>query len=1019
MEKRGAPAQTTGPRASHRWASGIVLFTALQIFLICACSAQEEFADYSAVPSRRRVESQRLSELMAHIAPTPTAISDGPPRLQRHAVFESQSAGASSLLFESSISETPFAREEKVRPKRIEQVNAPARCIHKLFEQQVERTPHAIAIAWPGAQLSYSELNRRANRLAHHLQKRGVGPEVLVGVCLPRCLDMIVAVLGVLKAGGAYLPLDPQSPKERLHFTLEDGHVGVLLTRRDWWQSAAPYSDAGNASSASSKQSDLTVVCLDGDWDIISREAGDNPASEITPANLVYVIYTSGSTGLPKGVLIPHSALSAHSRCFANRFHLGAADRVLQFAPLNFDVSAEEIFPALISGSTVVLRPEVLSNSIERFHQFLVEQRVTTVDLPTSFWAAWMEDLCRFGLKLPPDLRLVIVGSETVTAEQYAQWQRLTNAQVRWCNAYGTTETTITSTLFEPRYGEKHAVVPIGRPLDLTQAYILDSSLCPVAPGASGELHLGGETLARGYLNRPELTASRFIANPFSHDPKARLYKTGDVARFREDGNIEFLGRTDHQVKIRGHRVEPGEIEALLKQHPAVKNALVAARDGVAGEKQLIAYYTPSRSGESGEASVLAFLKNRLPAYMLPSALVKLNNFPVMPNGKLDRRALPAPPPTRPNLQQEFIPPVSPLEKTLAGIWCELLGLDRVGVHDSFFDLGGNSLVALRFAARLESRLGRKLPVTTLFEAPSISRLAERLRIAETTASSSCVVALQPAGSRPPLFLVHGAGGGMLWGYANLAAHLGQDQPLFAFNSRGVQDLEEFTRIEEMAAYYVERLCAFQPTGPYRLGGYCFGGEIAFEMARQLTARGHQVALLALFNAMPPNSSYERASLNPKMLLPFVQNAWRWFHYFRQWTPEQRRSLVHRKWRSLVREIRGSLPFSRPVQANAAEDTVDLSLYPEYQQRLWDIHLRASRQYVPKPYPGCVTLFRTSIHPFFSSFDPTCGWGEFARAGVAVHIMPGTHESILDKPHVQTVAECLNQVLQEGSAAQG
>jgi amino acid adenylation domain-containing protein len=983
-----------------------VLLAVLLSFLICYCIKQEEIFEYSAVPGRRRIESQRLLKPTASVMPARPIASGGPHQGEWPAGHPYEILTASFRLWDCNRSEraSPFEELVPVRRFRTEPTKPLAPCLHKLFEQQAKRTPHAVAVRFAGAHVSYDDLNKRANQLAHYLQKRGVRPDMPVGIFLPRSLETIVAVLGILKAGGAYLPIDPNLPIERLQFALHDAQAHVLLTRQDCSKSLKPILTDTPVKGPCK----LSVIYLDQEWEALAHERNGNAESDVTPANLVYVIYTSGSTGTPKGVLIPHSALGRHSLGFAERFNLGPEERVLQFAPLSFDVSAEEIFPALISGSTVILRPESLSASIEEFHHFLIQERVTVVNLPTSFWAAWMDGWEARGLRLPDSLRLVIVGSETVTAGQYAQWQKLAGSKVHWCNAYGTTETTITSTVFEPEDGKKLSVIPIGRPLDFAQAYILDTELRPVQNGAVGELHLGGEALARGYLNRPELTASRFIPNPFGDDPHARLYKTGDLVRLRDDGNIEFLGRLDHQVKIRGHRVEAGEIEATLKQHPLVKDAAVIIRDNARGEKQLVAYYTTSHTTPA--SALVAYLKDRLPTFMVPSVLMELENLPLMANGKLDRHAFPEPATAEHHSGDDFVPPASTMEKTIAAIWCELLGVNRISVHDNFFDLGGDSLVALRFCAQLESRIGSKLTATALFELPNISRLAERLQKPERAGPKSCLTAIQPKGSCPPLYLVHGAGGGMLWGYNNLAARLGPDQPLFAFNSRGALGLKEFSRIEDMAEHYVNELCAFQPSGSVRLGGYCFGGEVAFEMARQLTARGRQIALLALFNAMAPNSSYERVSWNPRTFLPFIQNAWRWLDYFRQWTPEQRRSLVQRKWRSVLGACR-----STNTETALPHNSAVPSFYPEFQRRLWDIHLGASSQYSPKPYAGRITLFRTSIHPFFSSFDPECGWGQFAQEGVIVHMMPGAHESILDEPHVQIVAEHLNQVLKASS----
>jgi len=439
-------------------------------------------------------------------------------------------------------------------------------CIHELFEVQVERTPDAVAVVFEGKQMTYRELNRQANQLAHYLRKLGVGPEVLVAICMERSLEMLVGLLGILKSGAAYVPMDPANPTKRLAFMLEDTCASVLVTQQ---QLLKKFSDHK-----------AHTVCLDTDWDQIAGESDENPCRGVTAENLAYVIYTSGSTGIPKGVLISHQALVNRCTTTVESYNLESHDRVLQFASICFDVALEEIFPSLLSGATIVLRPEQVSMSFEALSTLLEKEKLTILNLPTAYWHEWVSELSRSNIQLPSTLRLVVVGTEQASVERLATWQTLVNDHVRWINAYGPTEATITATMYEPQMYREHQEVnsvPIGRPINNTRVYLLDPHLQPVPVGVPGELCIGGTSLARGYLNRPELTAGKFIANPFSDEPGARLYKTGDLARYLPDGNIEFLGRLDYQVKIRGFRIELGEIGSRLKQHDLIHDAVVIA----------------------------------------------------------------------------------------------------------------------------------------------------------------------------------------------------------------------------------------------------------------------------------------------------------------------------------------------------------------------------------------------------------------------------------------------------------
>ena len=883
-----------------------------------------------------------------------------------------------------------------------------AQCLHELIEQQAARTPDAIAVKFGAHRMSYRELNERANQLAHFLRAAGAGVESRVAICTERSFETIAGVLGILKAGAAYVPIEPDEPPERLQLKLRDSGAALLLSQK--------------VLAHSFPEGCPKIIWLDADSAAIARHPRTNPASNVRPENLIYIIYTSGSTGTPKGVMVEHRAVVNHCAGFARRFQLGPEDRVLQFAPLSFDVSAEEIFPTLIAGGTLVLRPAGLAVSIRDFHPFIGHEELTVLNLPTPYWGQWIAEIEQRALALPTSLRLVVVGSDCVTAEQFGRWKAIAPPHVRWCNAYGTTEATITATVYEPERDEIPACVPVGRPLSNTQIYILDPRQQLVPIGVPGEIHIGGEEVARGYLNRPDVEGQRFVPDPFSRKRHARLNRTGDIGRWRGDGNIEFLGRRDNQVKIRGFRIELAEVESALLQSPWVKEAVVVAREDSPGEKRLVAYFVPVEPEPALTGKLQQWLKSKLPGYMIPGAFVALAELPLLASGKVDRKTLPAPSLSRPELQEDFVPPSDSLEEKLVNLWRQVLGVEKVGVNDNFFNLGGHSLLAVRLFAEIEKLTGWNLPLLSLFQSPTIKELAEIIRRTQSEHRRSSLLPVQAQGSRPPLVLVHGAGGGMLWGYANLSKHLGPDQPVYVFNSRGMDGMEEFRTIEEMAAHYVQELRAFQPEGPYHLGGYCFGGEVAFEMAQQLKAQGQEVALLAMINAMPPNASLDTIRPNVLWALRFTRNTWYWFRYFCQWTPEQRRTFVQRKLRAVRKRLMHFLHRKRPgnespTTARDAEDEVDLSLYPEEQQKLWEAHLRASAQYHPRPYDGHITVLRTRFHPFLCSFDPTFGWGEFAQGGVTTKIVPGAHESILDEPYALTAAKALDEELQKAYGA--
>jgi amino acid adenylation domain-containing protein len=589
-------------------------------------------------------------------------------------------------------------------------------CIHTLFEAQVERTPNAIALEYRDQSLNYRELNQRANQLAHFLRDKGVGPDTLVGICVHRSLEMLVGMLGVLKAGGAYVPLDPAYPADRLAFMIDDAGLSLVLTQERLINDLPD----GRAE----------LLCLDKDWIRIASESGENPTPNVDPTNLAYVIYTSGSTGNPKGVMIEHRSLVNFTITSASAYEIGPADRVLQFASLCFDLSVEEIYPALTQGATIVLRTDEMISSARDFMHYCKEWRATILDLPTAYWHELTDALNQVDLELPEAVRLVIIGGEKAAFDRVGAWQARVGERVRLVNTYGPTETTVAVTMCDLRPQDENSrkkVAPIGRPLANATAYLLDESLRPVPIGAPGELHIGGPGLARGYVNRPDLTAEKFIPDPFSSNRGARLYQTGDLVRYRSDGNIEFLGRIDNQIKIRGFRVELEEIEQALRTLGGVPDCLVVMREDSDGDKRLCAYVVREPGSEVKISELRNFLKTKLPSYMVPASFELIDALPLLPSGKINRRALPAPRFTRTEVDESFIAPRTPIERLLAVEWCDVLKLERIGIHDNFFELGGHSLLAAKVVSRVRTSLEVEFGMIDLFQAPTIAGLAALL----------------------------------------------------------------------------------------------------------------------------------------------------------------------------------------------------------------------------------------------------------------------------------------------------
>jgi amino acid adenylation domain-containing protein len=595
-------------------------------------------------------------------------------------------------------------------------------CLHQLFEQQVERTPENVAVLFEQGQLTYAELNGNANKLARYLQRLGTGPESVVGICMERSQATVISLLAVLKAGGAYMSLDPSQPVERLGFMLADAGVEVVLTEQHLREELPP--NLGR------------VVSIDTDWDSIAVESAENPAGSVTAENPAVVIYTSGSTGSPKGVGIPHRGLC--NRLLWGKtdlYRLTPEDSLLQMFSFSFDFALWDVFTTLICGARLVLTRPGGSRDSSYLVRLMHEQGITIIGVTPSLLDALLNEP---GIERCRSLKTISSGGEALSVDLQARvFARLPGASLY--NTYGPTETSVDVTSWVCRTESDRRSVPIGRPNGNTQIYLLDQSLNPVPIGVAGELHIGGEGLARGYLYQPALTAEKFIPNPFSREVGARLYKTGDLARHRADGEIEFLGRIDNQVKLRGFRIELGEIEVALARHTGVAEAVVTACDAASGrgEKILVAYVAPSQGVPLSVSELRSFMEARLPGHMVPSVFMLVDALPRTPNGKIDRRALPAPDRARHESEESFTGPRTPTEEVVASIWREVLGIERVGVHDKFFELGGHSLLATQVISRIRTAFQVEVPLRSIFETPTVAGLAETIDGTPVQADSS------------------------------------------------------------------------------------------------------------------------------------------------------------------------------------------------------------------------------------------------------------------------------------------
>jgi amino acid adenylation domain-containing protein len=940
-----------------------------------------------------------------------------------------------------------FPYQNRISPEIHAPIHDQELLVHQLFENQARLTPSTIAVQYIDRTLTYQQLNAKANQLAHYLRSIGVRADQFVGITVERNLEMIVGIMGILKAGAAYVPLDPDYPRDRLAYMIDDAKISILLTQSQYI-SQLPISQADN--------SQVQIICLDTNWIDISTFSEENPSSINTLENTAYLIYTSGSTGQPKGVIISHQALSSFTKSAIAEYKITSSDRVLQFASINFDAAIEEIYCSLCTGATLVLRTDVMIADSRKFLQTCGDWQITVLDLPTAYWHQLVADLeavnstnPKTKLSLPDSIRLVIIGGEKVLPEAVRAWQKYVisshkEGQLQLVNTYGPTEATVVAAVYW--ISENAAFsgeVPIGRPLRHIETYVLDSYLQLVPIGVAGELHIGGDSLANGYLHRPELTAAKFIPNPFSsiaepsslNRPHRSLYKTGDLVRYLPDGNLEFIGRIDDQVKIRGFRIELGEIESILTQHPHIREAAIVVREEILNNKRLVAFLVTSTGLKSEQvqeletikSSVRQFLQERLPNYMLPSAFVFLDSLPITPNGKIDRRILSNLDIANIQSESNFVPPRNYTEEVLAKIWAEVLGLERVGIHDNFFELGGHSLLSVRLIFEMEKALNYHFPLKSLFQIGTIAEIAKFIQEQDSEESS---VEDVPAGLsiddyRALLSLRAGMTGSRM-GKRGLIVHIAPaveltsqpfvwvgevktgkrlklKQPVYVMPGASLSSSMNSSQdyISVIASLLVEELLSAKPSDSYSLGGWCYNGLVAMEMAQQLQKLGKQVDLLTFVDVSGRSPIYSLVcDLN------FHLGTMR-FHLY-----NLNKLSFTNKLKYIVERI--LFKFNPPKSSSSAINRFDDKIETE---QVLTLLLKAFNKYTPKPYNGKVLMVIGSeqiIHgqreiKYFdvSGLFPYNGWENLLGGQVLLEKMPCDHLDLMENPYCERIGNTI------------
>lgn len=858
------------------------------------------------------------------------------------------------------------------------------KALFELFNESVLAYPDKVAISFFDRALTYTEVSNTANRIAALLIQKGIKKGDIIGLALDRTPEMIISLLAILKSGAAYVPLDPEYPKDRIEFMLEDSGAKILITSAKY---AGHY--AGNT---------LEVLIEQALTESASLPTGQ-PDAGVTGADLAYVLYTSGSTGKPKGVQIAHHSLVNLMLSYVQTPGITSADKTLAVATISFDIAGIDIYLPLSNGAELVLADSITAKDGRALLDIVRNKGITILQATPYTWRMMLEVGWEEHLPIK-----VFCGGEALAKDLAAKL--IPRCDELW-NMYGPTETTIYSII-------KHVTNPdditIGYPVANTQIYIVDEQMNNVTDGGLGEIFIGGDGVSWGYLNRLDLSAERFIDNPFSNIPGDKIYKTGDLGQLRPDGEVVYLGRMDHQVKVRGYRIELGEIEFNLGKQPDIKQAVVVAREDTPGYPRLVAYLL-LESGQTGfpESAQLDGWQNALlavlPEYMVPDDFVLLDVIPSTPNGKIDRKALPKPDYSHIVRSEAYVAPRTADEKLVADIWQEMMGLDKISMVDNFFQLGGRSLVAVKIMAKLEEKTGKRLPLATLFEHNTIEKLAARLDVNPELITWDSLVPIKPLGSKMPLYIVHGAGLNVLL-FNALAMNMDNEQPVYGLQAKGINGIDEpLDVMEEIAANYVEEIINHDPVGPYAVAGYSLGGLIAYEMAKQMLAMGKDLKMLAMFDTYA-----DQTKIYTPPVKRVLNDAW-FFVKQVAYTPilfieDPKRTVEYKSrevWRRVVKAYKKAFPNKVKKKEGFAAYTDEIHGKSEM----------AQRNYLLTPVDVKIELFRAKKKTFYMEDSKFLGWIPYARKGVTVHDIPGEHNTIFAPPNDKQFAKVLQECLDE------
>jgi len=856
--------------------------------------------------------------------------------------------------------------------------------LHQVITTQAAIFNNHIAVKFGQTELSYQALNQNANSFAALLLARGVKKGNKVAFAVDRSAEMVVVMLGIMKTGATYIPLDPQFPLGRINYMLADSEAVVLIVSERY---------------KGHYQSNAQELVLETEWESLDQYPATDPGIEVNSDDIAYILYTSGSTGNPKGVQIAHSSLVNFLYSMQKEPGLTAADKLLAVTTVSFDISGLELFLPLIAGARVVIADSNSAKDGRILLDMIRAEGITMMQATPYTWRIMLEA----GWDNSTPIK-VLCGGEALPKKLA---DRILNAAAGLWNVYGPTETTIWSTIRQIKAGDE--LITVGRPIDNTSVYILDKFLNPLPPGTAGEIYIGGDGVAKGYLNQPVLTFEKFVNDPFATTPDSKMYRTGDMGRFMTDGEIECLGRIDSQIKIRGYRIEAGEIEHQLISQYNVKEAVVIARPDKNGIDKLAAYIVvkDGYKRESDTTQIKGWrteLRGLLPEYMVPDDFIIVQAMPLTPNGKIDKKALANQNTKLAESINLFISPRTDVEKLVADIWSEFLEVKNIGIYDNFFELGGHSLIAVQVMTRIEKLTGKRLPLAALLENPTVEKLALMLEMDGKSIVWDSLVSIKPTGAKMPIYIVHGAGLNVLL-FNALALNMDADQPVYGLQAKGLNGIDEpLNNIVDIAAHYNASIMAQNPTGPYALAGYSFGGIIAFEMARQFEAMGKQVKMLAMFDTFAYRSPFYD---------PF---------------PTQ----YIKRGKFFMRKLAYNLSFKDGVAQTLAHNATGLKRrltktvwkitkdeeqegFFGYSNKIDEMNLLAERRYRLKPYDIAVELFRAEKHTFYMDDFEYLGWKQYALKGVSVHKIPGGHNTIFKAPNDKIFAGILQNCLDEAA----